>query len=240
MTLAASASTSARRSASVLRDVGLVARLRQGDDRAARTELSRLAPALEADSPPDAPRGLRPVVRHYEDVVVGDVRPTLLLLFGAVGLVLLTACANTANLLILRGESRRSELALRMALGSGRGRLARQLLAESLLRALTAGVIGLAATRLTLGALVAAVPGGLARSESVRVDAGVVAFALAVSCAAAALAGLVPALSSAPTRPRTSATADAAPSRAPRGEGARLSWWRRWPWPSWSSWRRVC
>ncbi|HSD66015.1 MAG TPA: ABC transporter permease [Vicinamibacteria bacterium] len=202
MTLAASASTVANPAfrEGVLRDVDLVARLRPGATvEQAESELERLTPGLEAEAPPGAPRGLRPVVRRYEDAVVGDVRPALLRLFGAVGLVLLIASANAANLLILRGESRRSELALRVALGAGRGRLVRQMLAESLLVALAGGAVGLAATGLALGALVALVPGGLTRAESVRVDAGVAAFTVAVSFVTAALAGLVPALSLART-----------------------------------------
>ncbi len=149
---------------------------------------------LGADAPPDAPRGLNPVVRSYPDVVVGDVRPALLLLFGAVGLVLLIASANVANLLLLRGEGRRPELAVRAALGAGPGRLARQLLAESLLLALAAGVVGLAVTWWTLHALVALVPDGLPRVDSVRIDAGVVLFTVAVAFLSAALAGLAPAL----------------------------------------------
>ena len=202
MTLAASASTVANPAfrEGVLRDVDLIARLRPGATlEQAKTELSVLTRRLEAEAPPDAMRGRSPVVRTYEDVVVGDVRPALLLLLGAVGLVLLIASANAANLLILRGESRRSELALRVALGAGRGHVVRQVLAESLLVALAAGAVGLTATGLTVGALVAAVPGGLVQAESVRVDGGVVAFAVAVSFVTAALTGLVPALALART-----------------------------------------
>jgi predicted permease len=180
----------------VRRDVDLIARLRPGATiEQAASELAGLTSRLEADAPADTVRGWTPVVRSYEDLVVGDVRPALLVLFGAVGLVLLIASANVANLLLLRGEARRPELAVRAALGAGRGRLARQLLAESLLLALAAGVVGLAVTWWTLRALVAFVPYGLPRVDSVRIHAGVVLFTVAVAFLTAALAGLAPALS---------------------------------------------
>jgi putative ABC transport system permease protein len=197
MTLAASASTMTNPGHdAVLRDVDLIAGLRPGATiEQARSELRGLTSRLEIDAPPDGVRGWTPVVRSYEDVVVGDVRPALLLLFGAVGLVLLIASANAANLLLLRGEGRRPELAVRAALGAGPGRLARQLLAESLLLALAAGVVGLAVTWWTLRALLGLVPDGLPRVESVRIDAGVLLFTVAVAFLTAALAGLAPALS---------------------------------------------
>jgi predicted permease len=202
LTLAAAASTAANPAfrEGILRDVDLVARLRPGvtiDQ--AKSELMGLAPRLEADAPAGAVKGLRPVVRSYEDVVVGDVRPALRVLSGAVALVLLVACANAANLLLLRGESRRPELALRLALGATRGRLARRQLAEGLLLALAAGGIGIGATRLLLDSLVSLVPGGLVRADSVRVDAGVAAFTVAASFLTAALSGLLPAFSLART-----------------------------------------
>lgn len=196
MTLAASASTLTNPAfrQGVLRDVDLIARLRPGATiEQARSELSGLTSRLEVDRSPDTPRGLEPVVRSYRDVVVGDVRPALFLLSCAVGLVLLIASANVANLLLLRGEARGPELALRSALGAGPGRLAHQLLAESLLLALAGGGVGLAVTWWTLHGLLALVSDGLPRVDSIRVDAGVVLFTVAVAFLTAAMAGLAPA-----------------------------------------------
>jgi predicted permease len=198
MTVAASASTVSNPAfrEGILRDVDLIARLRPGATiEQARSELQGLTSRLEADAPPDSVRGLTPVVRSYEDAVVGDVRPALLVLFGSVGLVLLIASANVANLLLLRGEARRPELAVRASLGAGPGRLARQMLAESLVLALAAGVLGLGVTWWSLQALIAFVPDGLPRVDSIRLDAGVVLFTVLVASLTAALAGLVPALS---------------------------------------------
>ena len=138
--------------------------------------------------------GLVPVVRPFADVVVGDVRTAMLALFGAVGLVLLIASANVANLLLMRGEARRGELALRAALGAGRGRIVRQVLAESLVVAMLAGAVGFAVTWWSLQTLITLVPDGLPRVESVRIDATVVLFSIAVVFMTALLAGLAPAL----------------------------------------------
>ena len=177
------------------REVNLVGRLRQGVTLEQATgEITMLNRQLEADVPANALRGLIPVVRPFADMVVGDVRTAMLALFAAVGLVLLIASANVANLLLMRGEGRRGELALRAALGAGHGRIVRQVLAESLVVAVLAGVAGLVVTWWTLRALITLVPDGLPRVESVRIDATVVVFSTAVVFIAALLAGLAPAL----------------------------------------------
>lgn len=118
----------------------------------------------------------------------------MLYLFGAVGLVLLIASANVANLLLMRVESRRGELALRAALGAGRARILGEVLVESLVLAVMAGVTGFAIAWWSLEALVTFVPNGLPRAESVRIDATVIVFSVGVVSVTALLAGLAPAL----------------------------------------------
>ncbi|HJR63062.1 MAG TPA: ABC transporter permease [Gemmatimonadaceae bacterium] len=118
----------------------------------------------------------------------------LLPLFGAVGFVLLIACANAANLLLARGETRRRELAIRAALGASRGRLVRQLLLEALLIAMLGGAVGVAASALVIGALPQALPLDVPRWTEMRIDRWVLGFALAATSTAALLAGLAPAL----------------------------------------------
>ena len=179
-------------------DVDLIARLRPGATiEQAASDLDGLTASFEAHVPANAPppRGLTPVVRPYTEVVVGDVRTAMLVLFGAVGIVLLIASANVANLLLLRGQARRAELAVRAAFGASHARLARQLLVESLILAFAAGAVGLMVTSWTLHALIALVPDGMPRIDSIRIDAGVVLFTLVIAFLAAAFTGLTPAIS---------------------------------------------
>ena len=138
---------------------------------------------------------LVPVVRAFEDVVVGDVRSAMIALMAAVALVLLIASANVANLLLMRGEGRRRELGLREALGASRSRIVRYVLAESLVLTLLAAAVGLLATWWSLQGLLALVPEGLPRVESVRIDATVLVFGVVTALVTSMLAGLVPALS---------------------------------------------
>jgi putative ABC transport system permease protein len=199
-------------------EIDLVARVRPGvTTEQVRSELNTLLERMSEKALPNVPQGLRPVVRSFEAVVVGDIRTSLVALFGAVALVLLVASANAANLLLMRGEARRGELAVRAALGAGRGRIARQLFVESLVLALAAGAAGLALTWWSLQALIALVPEGLPRVESIRIDTAVILFTIAIAFLTALLAGLAPA--------RFSANVDlAAPLRSGGGrEVARSS-----------------
>ena len=126
--------------------------------------------------------------------MVGDTRPALLMLLGAVALVLLVACVNVANLLLARVSTRESEIALRQALGAGRPRLLRQLLTESLLLAGLGGGAGLLLARSSLDLLIGLHPAGVPRLDEVRIDGTVVAFAGGLSILTALVFGVFPAL----------------------------------------------
>ena len=133
-------------------------------------------------------------LRPLEQDVVGDISQVLWVLLAAVGLVLLIACANVANLYLVRAESRQRELALRTALGAGRGRLMRDLLSESLVLGLLGGVIGVLIAWGLVRLLVAIGPESVPRLDQIGVDGRLVLFSLAVSLAAGALFGTLPAI----------------------------------------------
>jgi len=159
----------------------------------AASALGALAPQLADTATGAFATASVSVVRPIVDVMVGDVRTGMVVLFGAVALVLLVASANVANLLLVRGEVRRPELAVRTALGATRLRLARQIVGESLVLSVLGGVVGFAAAWTSLRALVAMAPGGLPRVDAIRIDAGVVLFVMALTLVTSILAALVPA-----------------------------------------------
>src|SRR5207302_4619420 len=127
-----------------------------------------------------------------EEQITGRVRPVLLVVFGAVVLVLLIACANVAGLLLVRGESRRRELAVRVALGAGTNRLARLLIAESAVLAAFGGVAGIVLATASVRLLRSNAPAGLPRVADTSVDWTVLLFALVVAALTALLTGTLP------------------------------------------------
>jgi predicted permease len=159
----------------------------------ARADVTAIARRLAEQYPKtNADKGLS--VEPLRDVLLGRTRPSLLLLMGAVGLVLLIACANLTHLLLARAASREGELSVRLALGASRGRIARELLLESALLSLLGGVAGLLAAMWALDALAALGPRDIPRIEEVSLDRTVLAFTAGLSVLTTFLFGLVPAL----------------------------------------------
>lgn len=172
----------------------VVGRLRTGmDAEHLRAELAAYLRESDARRPA-ALRGTLPVVTPLPELVVGDARAGLWMAAAAVALLLLVASVNVANLLLIRGAARSSELAVRSALGAGRGRLVRQLLTESALLALLGGVLGLGLALAVTRLLVVLAPPELPRIEMVELDLAVVGFAVLATAAAALLSGLLPAV----------------------------------------------
>lgn len=178
------------------RSLSVVARLRDGVTvEQADAEMVAIAARLE-EAYPDFNDNWSANVQPLMEYVVGDVKGALLALLGAVGFLLLIACANVANLLLGRAAGRRRELALRTSLGAGRGALVRQLLTESGVLALLGGVGGLLVAALGMRWIVASVPDSLQvpRLDSVAIDGELLLFTLGVSLLTAGLFGLFPAL----------------------------------------------
>jgi predicted permease len=172
----------------------VVALLKPGVTREqAQSEMGTITRALAERYPRDN-EGRSAVVRHLPEVLVGDFRQRLLVTLGAVSFVLLIACGNVANLLLVRSGARQKEIAVRAALGAGRGRIVRQLLTESAVLSLAGSLAGLALAWFGIRALVASAPPGIPRLEQTRIDPVVLAFALGVALLCSLIFGLAPAL----------------------------------------------
>jgi predicted permease len=159
----------------------------------AQVELATIARRLEAEYP-ESNAGWGVELIGLRERIVGDVRPALLVFLGAVALVLLIACANVANLTLIRVAARERELTIRAALGASRSRLVRQLLTESVLLALAGGVLGVGLAVWGVDALRALEPGTLPRLDEIRLDTRALAFALVLSLGTGLLFGVVPAI----------------------------------------------
>jgi len=161
-----------------------IAQAREDMDRVSR-ELAVAYPEIDSDKKAN--------ILSLKDEMVGDMRPILLVLLGAVGFVLLISCVNVANLLLARSTARQQEFAIRIALGAGHQRVVRQLLTESVLLAMIGGVLGLALAKLGTTAALATIPRTLPRSENIGLDPRVLLFTLGISLLAGIIFGLAPA-----------------------------------------------
>lgn len=179
--------------------VYVIGRLRPGTTlRQAQAGMSSLASRLES-AYPDMNAGWSVRLTTLHDSLVGGVRTRLLVLFGAVGLVLLITCVNVINLLLVRAISRSREMALRAAVGAGRARLIRQVVSESVVLAALSGTLALALAYGALEGLLALDPGRLPRLDNVQIDWLAFAFAFGLSLVVGALVGLLPAVRAART-----------------------------------------
>jgi len=171
-----------------------VARLKPGvTAAAAQADMTNIATNLSRQYPDQiAGNGVR--VQPMLEVYISDVRGTLWVLFGAVGFVLLIACANIANLLLARAGARQKEMAIRAAMGAGRLRIARQMLTESVLLSLVGGTLGLLIARWGIQLILWISPNAIPRSREIGLDWRVLAFTIGVSFLTGILFGLVPAI----------------------------------------------
>jgi putative ABC transport system permease protein len=172
----------------------VIAKLKPGVSfKQAQDELDRLSADLRGRFPIKQTSNMNLRIEPMHEDLVADVRPQLVALMGAVVFVLLIACANVANLLLVRASARERELAVRAAVGGSRWRLVRQLVAESLVLATIGGLVGLWFAQFGLDALIQLAPEALPRATSVSLDRTVLAFAAAAALVAALIFGVAPA-----------------------------------------------